>query len=33
MERDNFIRVLAVLLAVRWLLILREKMERRAKAR
>lgn len=28
MERDNFIRVLAVLLAVRWLLILWEKMER-----
>lgn len=32
MERDNFIRVLAVMLAVHWLLILWEKMERRAKA-
>ena len=33
MKRDNFISVLAVLLAVRWLLILWEKMERRGKAR
>lgn len=31
MKRDNFISVLAVLLVVRWLLILWEKMERREK--